>query len=151
MLCEIHVAVSFTQHTLTKKDSGVVEGDYNTTKFIFDFAEDVSDKRILFSMSNPQGELVLMEELPSSNEIILAGYDEEGKVYSIFGTPGVYPFELIAYGDDTKLTSATGWLNVIKRQVDIEGGNTSEGYLPTLDRILSVGRGISKITLEEVG
>ena len=149
MLCEIHVAVSFTKHTLTKKDSGVVEGDYNTTKFIFDFAEDVSDKRILFSMSNPAGELVLMEELVN-NEITLVGYDDEGKVYSLFGTPGVYPFELIAYGENTKLTSATGWLNVIKRQVDIEEGDVSDGYLPTLDRILSVGRGVSKITIEEV-
>ena len=149
MLCEIRVAVSFTKHTLTKKDSGVVEGDYNTTKFVFDFAEDVSDKRILFSMSNPAGELVLMEEL-TNNEITLVGYDDEGKVYSLFGTPGVYPFELIAYGENTKLTSATGWLNVIKRQVDIEEGDVSDGYLPTLDRILSVGRGVSNITIEEV-
>lgn len=149
MLCEIHVAVSFTQHTLTKKDSGVVEGDYNTTKFIFDFAEDVSDKRILFSMSNPQGELVLMKEL-TNNEVTLVGYDDDGKVYSLFGTPGVYPFELVAYGEDTKLTSATGWLNVLKRQVDIDDGSVSEGYLPTLDRILSVGRGIASIQVEEV-
>lgn len=149
MLCEIKVSVNFTQRTLIKKDSGVVAGDYNTTKFVFDFAEDVSDKRIVFSMSNPLGELVLVKDLVD-NEIVLVGYDENGEVYSIFGTPGLYPFELVAYGENSKLTSPTGWLNVSKRQVNLEG-EVVEGYLPALDNVMSgIGRGIVNITVEEV-
>lgn len=150
MLCEIQISVSFTQHTLIKKDFGVVEGDYNTTKLVFDFAEDVSNKRILFNMSNPHGELVMSQEL-SNNEIVLVGFDDEGSVYSLFNAPGLYPFELVAYGENSKLTSATGWLNVSKRQVGTGEGGTHEGYLPIVDEILSgIGRGIVDITLEEV-
>ena len=150
MLCEIHVSVSFTQHTLIKKDSGVVAGDYNTTKFVFDFAEDVSGKRIVFSMSNPQGEPVLVKDLVD-HEVVLAGYDDNGEVYSIFGVPGLYPFELVAYGENSKLTSATGWLNVSKRQVNLEGDEVVDGYLPAIDAVLSgIGRGIVDITVKEV-
>lgn len=150
MLCEINVTVSFTQHTLVSKGLGVVEGDYNTTKLVFNFAEDTSGKRIVFNMSNPQGELVLAKEL-TDNEIILAGYDDAGEVYSLFNTPGLYPFELTAYGESSKLTSATGWLNVGKRQVNIGDGETTEGYLPGIDAVLSgIGRGIVDITVEEV-
>ena len=40
---------------LIKSDAGIVEGDYNTTKLVFEFDEDVSGKRMVFKMSNPAG------------------------------------------------------------------------------------------------
>lgn len=143
IICEINVKVSFLKHTIIKKDFGVVEGDYNTTKMVFEFEEDVSDQRIVFKMSNPDGELILMKDLVD-NEVTLVGYDDEGEVYSLFNTAGLHAFELVLYGDDSKLTSATGWLNVNKRQVNVgmEGG--AEYYLPIMDEILS---NISKATV----
>lgn len=150
MIIEIPVSVSFQKHTLTKKDSGVVQGDYNTTKFVFTFEEDVSDQRIVFKMSNPSGELLLVKDL-ENNEIVLAGFDDKGNVYSLFTTPGPYPFELVLYGENSKLTSATGWLAVNQRQVNMGDGSTAEGYTPAIDEVLSgVGRGIVEITVEEV-
>ena len=116
---EIKVKVSFAKHTLTKKDTGVVEGDYNTTKLIFEFEEDVSNQEVIFKMSTPEGDIVLMKPL-TDNEIVLVGYDTEGKVRSLFEDPGIYPFELVAYGENSKLTSAPGWLTVTKRQIPVE-------------------------------
>lgn len=116
---EIIVRVSFAKHTLIKKDLGVVEGDYNTTKLIFEFEEDVSNHRIVFNMSNSQSEIILRKDLVE-NEVVLAG-GSEGNMYSLFTAPGQYPFELVLYGDDGKLTSAPGWLNVNKRNVPGEG------------------------------
>lgn len=128
MIQEIVVNVSFEKHTLTKKDSGVVEGDYNTTKLIFVFEEDVSNQRIVFKMSNPQGELVLLRDLDSNHEVMLTGYTEDGSVCSLFNEPGLYPFELVLYGDDSKLTSAPGWLNVNKRLVEVDGATIEEYF-----------------------
>lgn len=132
---EIRVKVSFAKHTLTKKDSGVVEGDYNTTKLIFEFEEDVSDLRVVFKMSNPAGEIVLMKDL-IENEVVLVGYDEEGNVCSLFASAGLYPFELVAYGEDSKLTSAPGWMNVTQRQIPVDDA-TAATYVSVFDDLLN--------------
>lgn len=132
--CNINVLVSFVEQTLTKKDTCVVEGDYNTTKFVFTFKEDVSDQRIVFKMSNPKGELIMMEEL-SGNEIVLAGRNEAGEICSIFNMEGLHPFELVLYGENSKLTSATGWLPVNKRQAKAESGSGVEYYLPVFEEL----------------
>lgn len=137
---EIIVKVSFAKHTLTKKDLGVVEGDYNTTKLIFEFEEDVSNHRIVFNMSNPQSEIVMMKDL-DDNEVTLVGYDDEGNMCSLFATPGQYPFELVLYSDDGKLTSAPGWLNVNKRLVTGDEIAASV-YLPALDNMVAQVEGV---------
>ena len=135
MVNEIRVQVNFLQHTLTKKDTGIVEGDYNSTKLIFEFEEEsVAGQNVIFQMSNPYGELVLMKEL-TENEIMLVGYDEDGKMYSLFPAPGLYPFELVIRDDDKLLTSAPGWLNVSKRQVDTGSGGGAEYYLPLFEEL----------------
>lgn len=126
---EIIVKVSFEKHTLIKKDPGVVQGDYNTTKFIFEFEEDTSAYSIVFKMSDPNGNIVLLSEL-TDNEIVLAGWTDEGEVYSLFAEVGLYPFELIAYGENSKITSAPGFLTVNKRQIPLDGGGETGFYLP---------------------
>lgn len=123
--CDIHVKVSFLKHSMAvRKDSGVVEGDYNTTKLVFDFEEDMSNRNIVFQMNNPKGELIFVKEL-SGNEIILAGEDSSGNACSIFSMEGLHPFELVLYTENGKLTSATGWLPVSKRQT----GSNMEGMV----------------------
>lgn len=136
MLQEILVQVSFLRHTLTKKDSGVVEGDYNSTKLVFEYAEDISQKHVRFKMSNPNGEVVLLQEL-TEHEVILVGQDADGNLCSLFDTPGLYPFELVLWDEDSKLTSAPGFLSVSKRQVDVGQGGGAEHYLPLFDEILT--------------
>lgn len=121
MICEIQVKVSFLKHTIVKKDSGVVEGDYNSTKLVFEFEEDVAGKRIAFNMNNPDGELVLSKDL-EGNEVNLTGFTQDGKAYSLFNSDGQYPFELVLFGEDKQLTSATGWLNASKRIVSVGTG-----------------------------
>mgnify|MGYP003411639601 FL=1 len=140
MFQEIVVNVSFLKHTLTKKDTGVVEGDYNSTKLIFNFEDDIKEGyRVRFKMSSPAGEVILLEEIKdlTKPEVILAGYDEEGNVYSLFPESGLYPFELVLFDDDSKLTSATGWLNANERQVNSGQGGGAAYYLPMFDEILA--------------
>ena len=139
MIAEIQVKVSFLRHTLTKKDSGVVEGDYNSTKLVFEFEEKIPEGyKVRFKLSNPNGEAILLEELKdlTKPEVVLAGYDEEGNIYSLFPEAGLYPFELVLYDDDSKLTSAPGWINASKRQVNAGQGGGAEYYLPLLDEAL---------------
>lgn len=121
MFVEIVVNVSFLKHTLTKMDTGIVEGDYNTTKFIFNFEEDVSEGQIFFKMSNPAGEPILIHQL-TSPEVVLSTYDADGNPCSLFDAYGLYPFELVWYCNNGKITSAPGWMSVSKRQVPVSDG-----------------------------
>ena len=141
MVNEIIIKVSFQKHTLTKSGPGITEGDYNTTKLVFEFDEDVSDCRLLFKMNNPNGELAFLEELNDAREVMLVGKDENGNTCSLFSIYGLYPFELVRYHGESKLTSAPGWLNVSKRQVAVED-NTVSAYLPWLDRASNLHRGV---------
>lgn len=137
LYCNVHVKVSFSKHTISvQKDSGVVEGDYNTTKLIFEFEEDVSGQKIVLQMSNPKGELIFSKEL-SGNELVLAGEDSSGNICSVFNMEGLHPFELVLYGDNSKLTSATGWLPINKRHVNLGSGSSAEYYLPLFDELNS--------------
>lgn len=134
--CDVLVKVSFAKHTISvKKDSGVVEGDYNTTRLIFEFEEDVSNQRVILEMSNPKGELIFAKEL-SGNELVLAGVDGSGNICSIFNMEGLHPFELVLHNDTSKLTSATGYLPINKRQVNSDKGDCVEGYLPLFDELI---------------
>lgn len=135
MLVEIPVNVSFLKHTLTMTAAVLVEGDYNTSKLVFNFEEDVSGKRIVFKMSNPSEEPVLVQDL-DNNELVLVGWDKEGNACSLFATHGIYPIELVLYGDNSKITSAPGWLTISKRHVPINGEAVSP-YLPLFDKVLA--------------
>ena len=132
---EILVTISFENHTLVKNDSVVVEGDYNSTKLVFVFEEDVSDKQLVFKMKDPENNVVLLEDLVDG-EVVLVSYDEEGNACSPFHMPGLYPFEVVAYGNDSKFTSATGWLTANPRQVELDDVLV-EPYLPLFDELLS--------------
>lgn len=135
MISEIRIAVSFLKHTLVTPQSSIVEGDYNTTKLIFDIEEDVSDKRIVFKMSNPAGEVICLKDL-KNNEVTLAGVDENGYTCSLFPTYGLYSFELVYYGDSKKLTSAPGWLTVSQSKVVITD-STVGNRIPWFDQLVA--------------
>lgn len=137
----IAVNVDFSRHTITKKDTGVVEGDYNTTRFIFNFMEDVSKGKVMFKMSNPDGKVILLKELVE-HEIVLVGYDEDGKACTLFDAPGSYPFELVYYGEDSKITSTAGFLNVTRRWIKL-GDESSGVYIEFRDILKRI------ITLQE--
>lgn len=134
MIAEIHVKVSFTKHTTVKKDLGVVQGDYNTTKLVFDFEEDVSGHEIVFQMSDPHGDLVMLKSLVN-NEVVLVGYTEDGQACTLFNEEGLYPFELVLYQTDGKLTSAPAWLTVNKQLVEVDN-ETVETYIPFFDDLM---------------
>ena len=119
MINEIHVRVSFKNFTLVKKDAIAVEGDYNTTKLVFEFEENVANRQIKFGMTNPQGELVMFTDL-INNEIILVSEDENGNVCSVFNSAGMYVFHvyLMKEGNLSQFTSPPGYFPVVETQVN---------------------------------
>lgn len=118
MVNEIHVKVSFANFTLTKRNTIAVEGDYNTTKLIFEFEEDVTNRQIKFGMTSPKGELVMFTDL-INNEIILAAEDKNGNLCSVFTEAGIYTFNvfLMKENGESQITSAPGYLFVAETQV----------------------------------
>ena len=152
MVCNIPVIVSFLNRTITKKNTEIVQGDYNTTKLTFQFEEDITDQTIVFQLSNPEGNLILSDDITKTREITLGGRNpEDDTAYSVFTAPGQYPFELIMYSNNSKLTSATGWLVVAKRQVPEDSDAGTEVYLPLFDDLLLKAQKIANVdvSLEE--
>lgn len=66
----IKVKVNFSQRTSVKQGVDLTEGDYNSTKMVFDFDTDEGTK--IFQMKNPSDEIVLEKEI-INNEVILTG------------------------------------------------------------------------------
>lgn len=66
----IKVKVNFSQRTSVKQGVDLTEGDYNSTKIVFDFDTDEGTK--IFQMKNPSDEIVLEKEI-INNEVILTG------------------------------------------------------------------------------
>ena len=66
----IKVKVNFSQRTIVRQGVDLTEGDYNSTKIVFDFDTDEGTK--IFQMKNPSDEIVLEKEI-INNEVILTG------------------------------------------------------------------------------
>ncbi|MDV3426960.1 MAG: hypothetical protein LIR50_07205 [Bacillota bacterium] len=66
----INVKVDFTKRTCNIKGVNLTEGDYNSTKMVFEFDRDDGTK--ILEMNNPEGLLVYLGEI-IDNEVILVG------------------------------------------------------------------------------
>lgn len=135
---EIHIRVSFANHTLTKHGLSVFEGDYNSTELVFHFDEDTSDKFLVFEMDNTHGETLLIQELVD-NRIALTARNDKGEICSLFNEAGLYPFHIVMYGKNrsSKITSVPGWLTVNKRQV-YETDEKIKAQLPIFDTLVEI-------------
>ena len=129
----INVKINFTKRQCLVKGISLTEGDYNSTKMVFDF--DREDGIKILEMKNPSGELVYVGEI-INNEVILVGETEEHELASLFTEQGDYVFEVSLYDGDSKLTSASGKLKVLPEQVSIDG-EIVERYLPVFDELLA--------------
>ena len=129
----IKVKVNFTKGTCETTGINLVDGDYNSTKMVFEF--DREDGTKVFEMKSPSEELVMVQEI-QNNEIVLYGLDEDEEIASLFSEEGYYVFEISLYVDESKLTSASGKIKVKPEQVVIDG-DVVEAYLPVFDQLLS--------------
>ena len=123
----INVGIDFKHGICQNKGISVVTGDYNSTKVVFEFADEIDGTKI-FEMKNPEGELVYADEIVN-NEVVLVGYKEENgeiETYSLFGEEGDYIFEVSLYGNDSKLTSVSGYINAKKEEVIVDGEEVQE-------------------------
>ena len=130
---EIKVVVNFSAHITYVLGTDLTVGDYNSTKLKFEF--DKPDGVKIMEMKNPSGQIVLLTEI-QNDEIILTRYDDEDNPSSIFNEEGIYLFEISLYGNDSKLSSASGKLKVEKGQVIVDDV-IAEEYLPVFDELIN--------------
>lgn len=134
----INVSINFKEGTCEKTGISVVQGDYNSTKVVFEFDESANDKIKIFEMKNPSDELVYADEIVN-NEVILVGTEEvEGQeqIVSLFNEEGDYTFEVSLYGNDSKLTSVCDYITARKEEVVI-GDETTGQYLTLFDNLMN--------------
>ena len=128
----IKVNVNFKNRTITKQGVDLTEGDYNSTKMVFTF--DREDGTKVLEMKNPNDEIVLHAEI-ENNEVILGAEQDGGGYASIFNEVGNYTYEVVLYDGDSKLTSASDYIKIKKKQIDTDG-ETAEIYKPVFDEMM---------------
>lgn len=130
---EIYVTVNFKEHECKVDGINLIKGDYNSTKMIFNFDREDGIKN--FKLKNEDDELVF-DGVIEDNEIILTRIDEQSKNHTIFNKVGIYSFAVILYGNDSKLTSAYGDLEIIDSMVE-EDEETVISVKPVFDQLLN--------------
>lgn len=132
---EFEVYISFTGKSEVKSSYPIVCGDYNTAKIRLEYDRDYSNEVILFKMSNPNGEAVMIAEV-NNDEVVLVGYDENGKECSVLDKAGNYIIEVSVFKADGKITSTPAILKVEKEQVKVTD-KVVVPYLPIIDDIVA--------------
>ena len=135
----INVKIDFTQGKCNTSGISVVQGDYNSTKVVFEFNEEAETGIKVFEMKNPSGNLVYADEIVN-NEVILVGTreneQEEEEIVSLFSEEGDYTFEVSLYGENSKLTSVCGYITARKEQVIVDGEEV-EQELTLFDNLMN--------------
>ena len=132
---EFDVYISFTGKSEVKSAYPIVCGDFNTSKIHLEYDRDYSNEVIMFKMSNPNGETVMLEEV-KNDEVVLVGYDENGKACSVLDKAGNYIIEVSVFKQDGKITSTPATLKVDKEQVKLDN-KVIVPYLPIIDDIVA--------------
>lgn len=95
----INVYINFEKGTCEKSGISVVEGDFNSTKLVFNFDKEYEGTKIFELRNKEEEEPCYVNEI-IDNEIILVGKkEEEGEevMFSLFDKPGDYIFEVSLY------------------------------------------------------
>ena len=132
---EFDVYISFTGKSEVKSSYPIVCGDFNTSRIHLEYDRDYSNEVIMFKMSNPNGETVMLEEV-KNDVVVLVGYDENGKACSVLDKAGNYTIEVSVFKQDGKITSTPATLKVEKEQVKLEN-KVLVPYLPIIDDIVA--------------
>lgn len=129
---EIKVKVNFEKGTIQKESAKIVSGDYNSTKLVFEFDREDGIKTL--EMNDTEDNLLYNGEIVN-NEVILVGEDEEGNPCSLFAEEGTYPFEVVLYDGESKLTAVGGKLKITAETVAISDTIVTP-QLPVFDQLL---------------
>ena len=109
---EYTLVVDFKKKDIKRdRKINLVENDYNSTKFNFEFDSIYDNYTKVFELKYPSGKKWIKEII--DNEVILADKDENGNLVSILVEVGDYEYEVVLYDDNSKLThSAIGEFEV---------------------------------------
>lgn len=134
---EYTLVVDFKKKDI-KRDRKIklVENDYNSTKFNFEFDSIYDNYTKVFELKYPSGKKWIKEII--DNEVILADKDENGNLVSILIESSDYQYEIVLYDANSKLThSAIGEFEVREELVKTTDKEIElDDRLPILDQLI---------------
>ena len=110
----------------------LVENDYNSTKFIFEFDFDKDYKKI-FQMKLPSG-LTWKKEI-INNELILSD-ETNTEIVPILVEDGLYEFDIAIYDDNSKLTTTDKGYFTVRTEITGEDVELDD-RVPILDDLIN--------------
>ena len=133
---ELKITINFKTQKFIIDGIDLISGDYNSTKLVFNFEEDIEGTKtveirpLLSDNKNP----VFMSTI-INNEVILVAKDEENNNASPFSNGGTYLMEVSVYGENSKLSTITKHFNVLDEEI-ILTDDIIEPYLPIFDELM---------------
>ena len=129
---EIEINVDINQNKLVAPVIELLQNDYNSTKFIFNFTGDDNYTKVL-QLQLPDGSIWIKDIV--NNQIVLAD-EKDGKLVPILVQNGKYIFDVAVYSNNAKLTTTNRETFFVRSELT---GETIEldDRLPILDRLIT--------------
>ena len=132
---EYKIKVNLERGLIINPDIHLVQNDYNSTTFNFEFDDDSYEKYTkIFQLQYPDGSI--WEKEIKDNKVTLANFDEEGNPVSILTQAHKYYFDIAVYDNDSKLTTTEKVYFNVREEItgeDIE----LDDRLPVLDDLIN--------------
>lgn len=132
---EYKIKVSLERGLIINPDIHLVQNDYNSTTFDFEFDDDSYEQYTkVFQLQYPDG--TIWKKEIRDNKVTLANFGEEGNPVSILVQTGKYYFDIAVYDNDSKLTTTEKVYFNVREEItgeDIE----LDDRLPVLDDLIN--------------
>ena len=132
---EYKIKVNLERGLIINPDIHLVQNDYNSTTFNFEFDDDSYEQYTkVFQLQYPDG--TIWKKEIKDNKVTLANFDEEGNPVSILIQTGKYYFDIAVYDNDSKLTTTEKVYFNVREEItgeDIE----LDDRLPVLDDLIN--------------
>ena len=132
---EYKIKVNLERGLIINPDIHLVQNDYNSTTFNFEFDNDSYEEYTkIFQLQYPDG--TIWKKEIKDNKVTLANFDEEGSPVSILIQTGKYYFDIAVYDNDSKLTTTEKVYFNVREEItgeDIE----LDDRLPVLDDLIN--------------
>lgn len=132
---EYKIKVNLERGLIINPDIHLVQNDYNSTTFNFEFDDDSYEQYTkVFQLQYPDG--TIWKKEIKDNKVTLANFDEEGNPVSILVQTGKYYFDIAVYDNDSKLTTTEKVYFNVREEItgeDIE----LDDRLPVLDDLIN--------------
>ena len=129
---EFEINVDIKQNKLVAPVIELVQNDYNSTKFNFNFTGDNNYTKVL-QLQFPDGSTLIKNII--NNEVVLAE-EKEGQIVPVLIQSGKYIFDVVVYSNNAKLTTTNQGTFFVRSEITAENVELDD-RLPILDRLIT--------------